>query len=192
MEISPYQLTLLLSWSVAFGLVLGVLNDLNRIIRAFWGVKYSKKHLDKMYSLKLPIYNKAIGCRNDSTKSISLQVMMFFQDILFFIAAGVGIIVLNYEFNNGSFRFFTVFAVILGFLIYYFTLGKLVMIASEVIVFLIKASFLIVFSIICKPIVFFWRFFVKKSKKIISFLNNALAKIRKRLYNNNRKKEINE
>ena len=113
MEISPFLLTLLLSWSFVFGVILGVINDMNRIIRVFCGVRYSEKRFGKLYELVLPVVHRPLLRSENKFHKKALAVLIFFQDIIFFILAGVGIILLNYEFNEGRFRFFTVFAVYL-------------------------------------------------------------------------------
>ena len=53
MEISPFLLSLLLGWSFVWGVILGVLNDVNRIIRVFCGEVYSKKHFGKLCSVHI-------------------------------------------------------------------------------------------------------------------------------------------
>lgn len=190
MEISPFLLTLLLSWSFAFGLILGIVNDVNRIIRVFCGVKYSEKRFGRLYELVLPVVHRPLSKNENKFHKKALAVLIFFQDIAFFIFAGIGIILLNYEFNEGRFRFFTVIAVILGFLLYYFTIGKIVMTVSEGIAFFVKATLLIVFCAILRPICFIGKFFAKKIKKITRFSNIAIAKFRKKLYNKYKKKDM--
>ena len=190
MEISPFLLALLLGWSFVWGVILGVLNDVNRITRVFCGKVYSKKYFGKLYELTLPIVNRPIERKESGLRKKSLSVLIFFQDIIFFAIAGIGITVLNYEFNEGRFRFFTVFAVVSGFIIYYFTVGKIVMMLSEGIVFFIKATILIIFSAICRPFVILGHFWAKKLKKTTLFLYITIANIQKKLYNINRKKKM--
>ncbi len=190
MEISPFLLSLLLGWSFVWGLILGILNDVNRIIRVFCGVAYSKMHFGKLYEINLPIVHRPLGKSEGKIHNKALSLLIFFQDIIFFIVTGVGITILNYEFNEGRFRFYTVLAVIFGFVLYYFTLGKIVMMVSEGIVFFIKAAILVIFSAILHPFVILGHFFAKKLKKIALFLNITIANIRKKLYNINRKKRM--
>lgn len=190
MEISPFLLTLLLSWSLAFGVLLGVVNDLNRIIRVFCGVKYSEKRFGRLYELVLPVVHRPLLRKENKFHQKALAVLIFFQDIIFFIVASIGIILLNYEFNEGRFRFFVVIAVSIGFLLYYFTLGKVVMTVSEGIVFLIKATFLVVFSIMFRPFVVLGTFLINNLKKITLFSNITIANIQKKLYNKYKKKDM--
>ena len=146
MEISPLLLSLLLLWSAVFGAVLGMINDVNRIIRVFLGVRYTQNGFERLYKYPLPILKKPLGELKTLPKRGFVSVIIFLQDLLFFIIAGVGVAILNYEFNEGKFRIFTLLAILVGFLLYYFTIGKLVILASELIVFSIKAIFLMIFT----------------------------------------------
>ena len=190
MEISPLLLSLLLLWSAVFGAVLCMINDVNRIIRVFLGVRYTQNGFERLYKYPLPILKKTLGELKTLPKRGFVSVIIFLQDLLFFIIAGVGVAILNYEFNEGKFRIFTLLAILVGFLLYYFTIGKLVILASELIVFSIKAIFLMIFTLVLRPFSFLGVFFAKKVKKIALFLNMAIANIRKKLYNNYRKKKL--
>jgi len=75
-------------------------------------------------------------------------------------------------------------------LLYYFTIGKVVMTLSEGIAFFIKATFLVVFSIAFRPFAVLGAFFTKKFKKITVFFNIAIANIHKKLYNKYRRKDM--
>ena len=59
---------------------------------------------------------------------------MFFEDILFFLVAGCVISVLIYYTNDGVFRLMALFGVMCGFFAYYFTVGKIVILLSDVII----------------------------------------------------------
>jgi len=190
MEISPYYLFLLLLHSFFFGGFLGVLNDVNRIVRVFFGVSYSQKSFRSLYARDLPIIRRPLVLREQGiVKKGALSVLIFFQDLLLMTVGGVGTVLLQYEYNSGRFRFFCLPALIFGFLLYYFTVGKLVMLLSEGIVFIIRATVLILGSCILSPFVKIFRFFVKKLKKITKKIQILIAKITKKLYNKRKKQE---
>ena len=190
MEISPYYLFLLLLHSFFFGGFLGVLNDVNRIVRVFFGVSYSQKSFRSLYARELPIIRRPLVLREQgSVKKGALSVLIFFQDLVLMTVGGVGTVLLQYEYNSGRFRFFCLPALILGFLLYYFTVGKLVMLLSEGIVFIIRATVLILGNCILSPFVKIFRFFVKKLKKITKKIQILIAKITKKLYNKRKKQE---
>ncbi len=77
---------------------------------------------------------------------------MFFEDLLFSLLAGASLIILLYEFNNGKFRFLVVFFLLLGFLFYRETVGRVVMLFSEGIAFVLETALRYVFFFIGLPI----------------------------------------
>lgn len=186
-------LTFLLLYSFGLGALLGVLHDANRIVRIFCGVHYSEKRFKSLYARSLPLIHRSlsVGEKGKIRKGF-LNVLIFFQDILLFLAGALGFVILHYEYNSGRFRFFSLLAMIVGFLVYYFTVGKLVMFCSEAIVFFMKATFLIFFECVLRPIRAFGRFLLKKLKKIGKISQIFLAKRRRKLYNINRKKRLLE
>lgn len=193
MEISPILLFRLLLYSFAFGAILGVVNDVSRILRVFCGVRYSEKRFGRWYERELPLIHRPLNRGKQGRFSGALlQVLIFFQDVFLFLTAGVGLVILNYEMNQGRFRFYTVFAMIAGFAVYYFTLGKLVMLVSEGIVFLIRATLTIVFGLFLRPFCLFYRFFMKKMERIRIFFQTAIAKRKKKLYNKNEQKRLRQ
>ena len=87
MEISPLLLAMMLVWSFVFGLLLGAVNDVNRIVRVFCGVRYGGKNFDKLYSIKLPIVKRSLKRRDGGFYRGILSIIIFFQDIIFFLIA---------------------------------------------------------------------------------------------------------
>lgn len=189
MEISPIQILFMMIASLAFGMCAGVLNDVNRIVKVFFGSEhYRKKNFEKLYSIKLPILGRSIDTPQKSriTEGI-LPVLAFFQDITFFCFSGIGVAIINYYFNNGRARIYTPIAVITGFIIYYFTVGRVVIFFSEIPVFVIKALILIVFELFYKPTRLFVGFFGLFAKKIYKNLHKTIAKKQKKVYNKSKK-----
>ena len=141
MEISPILLAKLLLYSLIWGGTVGVFYDVNRIFRVLLGVRYSKKHFDSLYSLRLPFSKKEISLKNAADKTGGRFIKgatEFLGDFLSVTVAALGVVVLNYSYNDGRFRIFTVIGTLVGFLLYYFTLGRLVMLVCEPLAFLIK------------------------------------------------------
>ena len=186
MEISPYMLFLLLVYSFVFGMAAGVFNDINRIIRALLGDCRRDAQSCKLYNTKVFL----VGKMSDRRESRILPVIIFFQDVMLFVFIGCGIVILNYYLNRGQMRIYTVTAVIGGFVLYYFTLGKLVTYLSNYIVFFARAFFAIAFKIAAFP----FRAFLGVIKKIFLF---ALEKIKfllekRRLVRYNKRKGLEE
>lgn len=191
MEISPYMLMLLLIYSFFFGITAGVLNDVNRIIRVLFGVRYSKHSLDTLYSKNIPFLGEPLGRITLTRKNERvLSVIIFFQDILLFVYLGCGIVVLNYYLNRGQLRLYTVAAAVVGFAVYYFTLGRIVAYAFETVIFFIRAAFKIIFFVLFHPFLVILKKILKSIKKIYKKIKTSLAKKRNIRYNENRQKEL--
>jgi hypothetical protein len=153
MEISPIRLFYLLLSSFFLGVGVGAVYDVHRIVRIFFGVQYSKKRPSELLLRPLPMVGRPLGeIRQRKWKNCFLSVLIFLQDVFFFCLAGVGIVILNYAYNDGQFRFYTVVALLFGFLSYYFTIGKLVIYLSEWIVFFLRAAFSILFFLLFAPL----------------------------------------
>ena len=136
MELSPLLLSKLLFYSFILGIALGILNDIWRITRVFFGVRYSSERFERLYSrLKMKReYNSA----ENKLRQLPLNVIIFLQDLVFMIIAAVGIVFLNYYLNDGEIRLFTVISAVIGCALWYMSFGKLVIMFSEPIVMLIK------------------------------------------------------
>ncbi len=184
MEISPYFLTLLVIYSFLFGAVVGVLNDFHRLTRILFGVRYSKKRFERLYTARLPLLGRSVGeIGAGKIKKITLPVMIFLQDVLLFVFSAVGVAVLNYYFNYGQFRIYTIAAMLLGFAIYYFTVGKLVMLFSEGIVCLARIALTMLFFLLSRPFVLLGQMLRGIIRKITDKIREAIANRRKKLYN---------
>ncbi len=191
MEISPYMLMLLLIYSFFFGMSAGALNDINRIIRAFFGVRYSKYSFDKLYSKKLPFVKKPLERKEIGVaKNRILSLIIFIQDILLFVYFGCGIVVVNYYFNRGQLRLYTIAAALAGGAIYYFTLGRIVMAISEAIIFFIRGAFKVVFFLLFYPISLIFKKIFGAIKKMRIKIKTSLAKKRDIRYNESKQSEL--
>ena len=167
MEISPWLLARMLFSSFVFGLACGALYDVFRVLRILCGVRYSKKDHCRLYSLKLPFLKRPVRLFKSDKKAKALQaVVIFIGDFATVVFAGIGIVLLNYSYNNGSFRFLTVLGAFLGFLFYQFSFGKLFLKIAEPITFMIKYIFLSFLVILYYPLTKFALFVGKNIKKI--------------------------
>lgn len=140
-----------------------------------------------------------IGIIYDIFRIIRLSISrgrtaVFVQDILFFfLFAGLSFAFCLSQ-NNGQVRFYIIFAEVLGFLIYYFSLGSLVIRLSDKIIAAIKKLLEQILRLISLPINLIFRifkrifsFFVritkKNSKKYGKKMNFLLQRNRSMLYN---------
>ena len=149
MEISPLALSILLISSFLWGGLIGVLNDANKMIRVFLcGESFYERHEKMIRFFKLKKIKKKALFLNKTY----INVLIFIQDVFSIIIATVGLVLLNYYYNDGYFRLFTFFAFVLGFVIYYFTIGKIVVAFSEYIIFALKTVVLYLVFFLMWPI----------------------------------------
>ncbi|MBR3894759.1 MAG: spore cortex biosynthesis protein YabQ [Clostridia bacterium] len=134
MEISQTGLAWLYVYALLLGFGLGGAYDLLRITRVFLGVHYSRRAAKRLQAIRLPFlkpYQK-------KKESPALGVVVFIEDFFFCIFAGISIILLFYIQNHGKIRFPAFLCIGAGFFFYRATLGRLVMLFSEVIAFLME------------------------------------------------------
>ena len=91
MEISPLDIVKLTFYALIFGVICGVLNDVNRFVRAFFG-EMNEKHRTSFYSKKIPVLKRTISPIRVKSKcgKIVLMFMIAAQDIFLFFFAGAG------------------------------------------------------------------------------------------------------
>ena len=88
-------------------------------------------------------------------------VAVFIEDILFSIIALVLTFIFVVAFNNGELRFFVLIGELIGFIAYYFTVGKLTILFSKTLISTLKKTM----RFILKPLVKIFRSILKKSSK---------------------------
>ena len=140
MEISPYKLMLLLVYSFLFGVSAGVFNDINKLVRVFFGARYERAT------------RKTLAPQKSRVGRCAYATLIFFQDILLFLYMGVGVVVLNYYLNYGIFRGYTVFGLLLGFLLYYLTLGRAVIYLGQTAILFLRGVMLKALFILLTPL----------------------------------------
>ena len=183
MEISPIMMAWLLLYSVVFGIAVGAFYDANRIVRVFIGIRYSKKGFEGLYRMRLPIVNKPVSLKCSGRFKVIKGVVIFLGDLITLLFGTIGIIILNYSYNSGSFRMFTLIGTVVGFLVYYNTLGRLVMLFSEGLAICIKYAITSLFVIIGYPLLKIGEIIVIFIKKIAFLYSFTLEKRREKLYN---------
>ena len=172
------MLTLLLIYSFLFGIAAGALNDVNKLIRGLLGERRGELY-SRLCEKKLVLVGSLLQRPQSKALKTAMPVIIFVQDVLLFVFIGFGIVVLNFYLNRGQMRLYTVTSVAAGFLAYCFTVGKLVSLVSDVLLFLVRAVFTIALRVISLPIVFIFSL-VKKAalgavKKIIFLLEKRSA-----------------
>ena len=136
MGISQSALGVLYLYAFLLGVLLGAVYDVLRITRVFFGVHYSYRMAERLRNLRLPL----LPPRTKRRESRALGIVVFVEDLLFCLLAGVLLVLLFYEKNHGIFRFPVFLCSGGGFLLYRVTVGRLIMLFSQVIAFAIESA----------------------------------------------------
>lgn len=131
MEISQISLAWLYFYALLLGFAAGFVYDLLRITRVFFGVHYSRRAAKRIRELQLPF----LARRKPRGESRALGLVVFVEDLIFCLLVGVAMILLFYAANNGKIRPPAFLSAGAGFFLYRATVGRLMMIFSEVIAF---------------------------------------------------------
>lgn len=129
----------------------------------------------------------------------SHSIIIFFEDILFFVLAAILTFLFIFNVNSGVVRWFIFLGIIVGFALYYITVGKLVIKISEIIINIFKSIFKFLWGLLIKPFVMFFKWIYRKirpfcikikdkTKIVHNNLRNGLKSRRSMVYNLGRKK----
>ena len=136
MELSQSSLAWLYLCAFLLGIGLGAFYDIFRITRVFLGVHYSRRAANRLTEIQLPLLKP----RKKRGESRALGMIVFLEDLLFCLLTGIAFILLFYELNHGKFRLIAVICAGTGFLLYRGTIGRLVMLFSELIAFVLESA----------------------------------------------------
>lgn len=183
MEISMNSLLYSFLWSIVLGAFLGVAYDIVRISRVFIGVEYGNNPFP-YEKIKLPIISKLKKekkCNKRRASSVALNIFIFAGDILFCVFTALALVIYIYHSNEGKARWMVFFGAAIGFFAYYFSIGKLVVLFSQYIVFVIRAiiSYTVFFvSLPIKALILLClRFYARITERIYTKIE--MKKIRK-------------
>lgn len=148
-DLSQTLLAELFIKSFLTGVVLGIFYDVIRTFKMFCGVRYD----DSVWGIKKFRSSEKKGEGNDdggeeavivskdepsSVKKAVTFTVTFFCDLFFWLVVGIVSIILIYDISEGVFRGMVYLGMAFGFLLYYFTIGKLVLFLMLKITDLIK------------------------------------------------------
>jgi spore cortex biosynthesis protein YabQ len=133
------------------------------------------------------IFGMALGAIYDVFRIFRIaitcgKIVVFIQDIIFFVLSATLSFLLMLYTNTGEIRLFYILGELIGFCIYYFTIGILVYKSAKAVVEFIKKILRVVFRLILKPI---WRLiiiiigFTKKISIIVINIIKNNAKVYK-------------
>ncbi len=113
------------------------------------------------------------------------NTVIFFEDIIFCLFATFSFLLLAFNFGSGRIRGFAAAGTVVGFSLYYSTLGKLVYKANERIISFIKRIIKCLLKAIKKPFVLAFGWMIKKVRKAKQnykrkkLIKNAIKKVGK-------------
>ncbi|MBQ9744677.1 MAG: spore cortex biosynthesis protein YabQ [Clostridia bacterium] len=156
--------------SVILGFYLGIIYDIVRIIRCFFGVRYRCviKRFDKLW----------LKSEEKKLNRVYESLLMGITDILFFIIIACIMASFIYSVNSGNVRWYIYLFAFAGFLIYYLTLGKIIISLSSLIVRTVKKVFRIFIMCMLSP---FLPFKILYGKAIKAMHNQIRARRRVKL-----------
>ena len=121
--------------AIVVGAGVGLIYDGIRLGRAIIGIRYTDRLSHRFSAVHFPLIGilpqKEAPQRKRKEFFISLYVAM--GDVIFFLLASVATVVYLYHANDGIVRWYLLFGLFLGFLLYYVTIGKITVNLFEVI-----------------------------------------------------------
>jgi hypothetical protein len=157
------------------GVALGVLYDVLRIGRVLIGMNHYTS------AATVPAFCPKF-CKRREKKSrtrfvtILLNILLGVQDILFCLTMGAAAAVLLFYHNNGEFRGFVIIAILAGLAVYLMTVGKLVINASEYVVFAVKTAILYIVYYMTWPFIALFRLLLNQARRIVARIQSRREK----------------
>lgn len=104
------------------------------------------------------------------------KAVVFIEDGVFIVIATLATFIFCVNFCNGYFRVFIAIGEILGFIIYYFTVGVLVFKAARSIIRGVKAVLRFLYRIFVKPVARFFKYIYTKTKELFKHISQKSPK----------------
>ncbi len=138
-------------YAIFTGALIGVLYDAVRILRVLLGVSSYTQRGKNFRARSLPWIGSAHTLRNAKERRVLRLVLLLLGDVFFALAAGCVFSVYLYHAASGAFRWFYLFGAFIGFALYYLTVGKLMMLFSEVLTFALVTAVRYTVFVLCAP-----------------------------------------
>lgn len=162
--VSQWEQTVILLYALFVGALIGALYDIFRISRVMLtgvgigGNKTSSQRLEIVIQ-SLRSSKKAndgrrikIKRRLKAIKDRVVGVIIFFEDILFFLISSLLLTVFLFQVNFGELRLYIYLGAVAGFLLYYNTVGRISAVLSGTTVSLVRLVLNFIFYKIAKPV----------------------------------------
>lgn len=156
-----------MAYAVICGVLCGITYDSFRLFRVFWGITEYTKMGQKLYSAEFPLIGTVR--RPDSGRIVRTAHfwIVLIGDILFALLSGCIFSVFVYVAASGCFRWFYLLFACVGFLVYYFTIGNLVMAASDVIVCILRILLRYVLYFFVLPFRAVWKMMIVVQQHVL-------------------------
>ncbi|MBE6642339.1 MAG: spore cortex biosynthesis protein YabQ [Clostridia bacterium] len=157
MTVEQGKLGQILFYAVFLGLFFGFLYDLFRIRRRWFTLL-------------------EVGSSNKKWKVYFENVIIFFEDVLYSVVCAVIVCVFIYYTNSGRMRSMSFVGAGVGFLVYHWTLGRLVMFISGYCIAFFRMMFKKIAEYVLRPVFRFvmWLIYVTVGKCIIRLISRIL------------------
>ena len=186
MEISPSILAKMLIVAFLFGIQSGIVFDAGRALRAVIFGDVKSERIRKLYNAKLPFSKREFISFGKSVKKVPrffYNSFIFLCDFVWIVYSFFGLMKINYAYNDGGLRGFTVLGLIAGYAVYYFTVSRFVFFVLEFLSFAVRYTFFTIFDAVSLPFFNIYNKLVKKIKKRCENIRFRIEKKRKKVYN---------
>ncbi|MDF2566818.1 MAG: yabQ [Oscillospiraceae bacterium] len=142
-------------------------------------VSISEQSLIFLYSCVLGI---GLGIVYDIFRIIRLAIktgpiIIFIQDTIYFMVAAFSTFTFLLFFTDGQIRVYVLIGEFLGWILYYFTMGKLVINASKFIIKIIKIIFKWIYKIFIRPFVIIFSYIYHKICELFVNISRIFKKV---------------
>lgn len=172
MGISPDRQFAAFLYAVLTGVICGFLYDCIRISRVLIGISRYTRVGKRLYERRLPLIGTVQPVSVSDQHRLVRLILLSVGDLAFAGAAGAAFSVFLYHAASGLFRWFYLLGSGIGFFLYYQTVGRLVMLSSEALVFCLKAVFRYLCWLLFSPFRALWwllcRFFAYIRARVCS------------------------
>lgn len=162
-------------YALLLGIVLGVVWDVFRTMRVWRGGDAGQS----VWSNKLRSYNRRrspypilrIQKKCPGEQHVSHHFLWtFFEDLLFMLIAGISFLLFCFDINMGIVRWYLLLGVIAGFLLYYHTIGRLVIAWSALIGAFVRATMVFIYNYTLYYVVVLLTFFANRMLRLLRMM----------------------
>lgn len=175
MEFSILKQIYIILLSIPFGMVFGAFYDIIRVLRSLLGINYINKFTENLKKIRLKLIDNPLLKEKQRTK-LREGVILLITDFAYFLILTIALIIFIYYLNDGIVRWYIFAGTMAGLLIYYFTIGKLVISISEYITFFIKILFEYLFFFLKYPFCRAIRYLKPVFRRLKSGITHLISK----------------